>query len=95
MRVLRCTGSPLLRAIVQQQAFGSARSAWARLQEMQRPDPQLAAVIRETARLWRKARLDYDQSRYVVERVRQVVQRLSREEVERPTASTPGSRSTA
>lgn len=58
-------------------------------------DPGLAAVIRETARLWRKAHLDYDQSKYVVERVRRllgltppprrrrVVDRLSREEVER------------
>ncbi|WP_027891155.1 tyrosine-type recombinase/integrase [Calidithermus chliarophilus] len=57
--------------------------------------PELEAVIRETARLWRKAHLDYDQSKYVVERVRRlleldppakrrrVVERLSPEEVER------------
>jgi len=56
---------------------------------------ELEAVIQQTARLWRKAHLSYDQSRYVVERVRRlleleppparhrVVQRLSREEVER------------
>lgn len=55
----------------------------------------LEALIAETARLWRKAHLDYDGSKYVVERVRRmlelapppkrrrVVQRLSREEVER------------
>lgn len=56
---------------------------------------ELEGVIRETARLWRKAHLSYDQSKYVVERVRRllaleppparrrVVERLSREEVER------------
>ena len=56
---------------------------------------ELEVVIRETAWLWRKAHLSYDQSRYVVERVRRllaleppparrrVVERLSREEVER------------
>ncbi|RIH90127.1 Tyrosine recombinase XerD [Meiothermus luteus] len=56
---------------------------------------ELEGVIRETAWLWRKAHLSYDQSRYVVERVRRllaleppparrrVVERLSREEVER------------
>lgn len=56
---------------------------------------ELEAVIRETARLWRKAHLDYDGSKYVVERVRRmldlappparrrVVERLSPEEVER------------
>ena len=56
---------------------------------------ELEALIAETARLWRKAHLDYDQSKYVVERVRRllelapparrrrVVDRLSREEVER------------
>jgi len=58
-------------------------------------NPELEVVIQQTARLWRKAHLSYDQSRYVVERVRRlleleppparrrVVQRLSREEVER------------
>jgi integrase/recombinase XerD len=30
----------------------------------------LAAVIRDTARLWRKHGLGYDQTKYVVERVR-------------------------
>ncbi|MCX7741448.1 MAG: tyrosine-type recombinase/integrase [Meiothermus sp.] len=56
---------------------------------------ELEVVIRETAWLWRKAHLSYDQSKYVVERVRRllaleppparrrVVERLSREEVER------------
>jgi integrase/recombinase XerD len=55
----------------------------------------LEPVIRETARLWRKAHLDYEGSKYVVERVRRllelsppaarrrVVARLSPEEVER------------
>ena len=58
-------------------------------------NPELEALIRETARLWRKAHLDYDGTKYVVERVRRllelsppparrrVVDRLSREEVER------------
>ena len=56
---------------------------------------ELEVVIQQTARLWRKAHLSYDQSRYVVERVRRlleleppparrrVVERLSPEEVER------------
>lgn len=56
---------------------------------------ELEVVIRETAWLWRKAHLSYDQSRYVVERVRRllalappakrrrVVERLSPEEIER------------
>jgi integrase/recombinase XerD len=56
---------------------------------------ELEEVIRQTARLWRKAHLDYDGSKYVVERVRRlleltppprrrrVVQRLSPQEVER------------
>lgn len=56
---------------------------------------ELEAVIRETARLWRKAHLDYDGSKYVVERVRRmldlappaqrrrVVERLSPEAVSR------------
>lgn len=56
---------------------------------------ELEALIAETAKLWRKAHLDYDQSKYVVERVRRlleldppakrrrVVERLSPEEVER------------
>ncbi|GIW28900.1 MAG: integrase [Meiothermus sp.] len=60
-----------------------------------RANSELEAVIRETARLWRKAHLDYDGSKYVVERVRRlmelspptkrrrVVERLSPEEVER------------
>jgi len=33
-------------------------------------DAGLAAVIRDTARLWRKHGLDYDQTKYVVEHVR-------------------------
>jgi integrase/recombinase XerD len=56
---------------------------------------ELEEVIRQTARLWRRAHLDYDGSKYVVERVRRlleltppprrrrVVQRLSPQEVER------------
>lgn len=56
---------------------------------------ELEALIRETARLWRRAHLDYDGSKHVVERVRRLldlsppparrrsVARLSREEVER------------
>ncbi|MBV8234666.1 MAG: integrase, partial [Acidimicrobiia bacterium] len=40
----------------------------------QRPEApsrtDLAAVIRETTRLWRKHHLSYDQSKYVVEQVR-------------------------
>lgn len=56
---------------------------------------ELEAVIRETAKLWRKAHLDYDQSKYLVERVRRmldlappakrrrVVERLSPEAVSR------------
>lgn len=56
---------------------------------------ELEALIAETAKLWRKAHLDYDQSKYVVERVRRmldlappakrrrVVERLSPEAVSR------------
>jgi integrase/recombinase XerD len=55
---------------------------------------ELEWVIAETARLWRKAHLEYDQTRYVVERVRRslelaqpakrrrVVERLSAPEIE-------------
>jgi integrase/recombinase XerD len=55
----------------------------------------LAEVITQTVRLWRKAHLDYDQSKYVVEQARRrlqldpprtrrrSVERLDRAEVER------------
>src|SRR5512147_1907761 len=55
----------------------------------------LAEVIRETTRLWRKHHLSYDQTKYVVEQVRRqlglhvpmvrprTVERLDRAEVER------------
>lgn len=57
-------------------------------------DAGLAAVVRETTRLWRKHRLGYDQTKYVVEQVRRrlalgpprtrrrTVERLDRAEVE-------------
>lgn len=57
--------------------------------------PGLSAIIRETSRLWRKHHLTYDQTKYIVEQVRQqlhvqapgrrrrTVQRLERSEVER------------
>jgi integrase/recombinase XerD len=57
--------------------------------------PDLAQVIAQTLRLWRKAHLDYDQTKYVVEQVRRrlrldpprtrrrSVERLDRAEVER------------
>jgi integrase/recombinase XerD len=59
----------------------------------------LAGVIRETARLWRKHHLGYDQTKYVVEQVRRrldltppatrprTVERLDRAEVERLIAA--------
>ena len=59
----------------------------------------LAGVVRETARLWRKHHLGYDQTKYVVERVRRrlgltppasrprTVERLDRAEVERLIAA--------
>jgi integrase/recombinase XerD len=34
---------------------------------------ELEGVVRETTWLWRKAHLSYDQSRYVVERVRRML----------------------
>src|SRR5512142_3220209 len=55
----------------------------------------LAEVVRETSRLWRKHHLSYDQTKYVVEQVRRrlglhvptvrprTVERLDRAEVER------------
>src|SRR5215475_4131858 len=55
----------------------------------------LAGVVRQTARLWRKHHLGYDQTKYVVEQVRRrlgltppatrprTVERLDRAEVER------------
>ena len=59
----------------------------------------LAGVVRETARLWRKHHLGYDQTKYVVEQVRRrlglappatrprTVERLDRAEVERLIAA--------
>src|SRR3954463_7209166 len=59
----------------------------------------LAGVVRETARLWRKHHLGYDQTKYVVEQVRRqlgltppaarprTVERLDRSEVERLIAA--------
>jgi integrase/recombinase XerD len=59
----------------------------------------LSQVVRETARLWRKHHLDYDQTKYVVEQVRRrlgltppatrprTVERLDRPEVERLIAA--------
>ena len=59
----------------------------------------LAAVVRETTRLWRKHHLGYDQTKYVVEQVRRrlglaapatrprTVERLDRAEVERLIAA--------
>jgi integrase/recombinase XerD len=59
----------------------------------------LTGVVRETARLWRKHHLGYDQTRYVVEQVRRrlgptppasrprTVERLDRAEVERLVAA--------
>ncbi len=59
----------------------------------------LAAVVRETMRLWRKHHLGYDQTKYVVEQVRhrldlrppvtrsRTVERLDRAEVERLIAA--------
>jgi integrase/recombinase XerD len=59
----------------------------------------LAGVVRETARLWRKCHLGYDQTKYVVEQVRRrlgltppvsrprTVERLDRAEVERLIAA--------
>ena len=59
----------------------------------------LAAVVRQTTRPWRKHHLDYDQTKYVVERVRRrlglaapatrprTVERLDRAEVERLIAA--------
>src|SRR4051812_24220490 len=60
----------------------------------------LAGVIRETVRLWRKHHLGYDQTKYVVEQVRRrrldltppatrprTVERLGRAEVERLIAA--------
>jgi integrase/recombinase XerD len=61
--------------------------------------PDLAQVIVQTVRLWRKAHLDYDQTKYVVEQVRRrlrldpprtrrrSVERLDRAEVERLISS--------
>jgi integrase/recombinase XerD len=61
--------------------------------------PDLAQVIGQTVRLWRKAHLDYDQTKYVVEQVRRrlrrdpprtrrrSVERLDRAEVERLISS--------
>lgn len=58
-------------------------------------NPELAAVIDQTVKLWRKHHLDYDQTKYVVEQVRQslqlsspktrrrTVERLDRTEIER------------
>jgi integrase/recombinase XerD len=72
------------------------------------PSPaDLAVVVRETTRLWRKHHLGYDQTKYVVERVRRrlglaapatrtrTVERLDRAEVERLIAAAyrDGSRS--
>jgi integrase/recombinase XerD len=64
------------------------------------PSPgDLATVVSQTARLWRKHHLDYDQTKYVVEQVRRrlglaapatrprTVERLDRAEVERLIAS--------
>lgn len=62
---------------------------------MAKAHSQLAEVVRDTVRLWRKHHLDYDQSKYVVERVRhelnleppreraRTVERLDHAEVER------------
>jgi integrase/recombinase XerD len=59
----------------------------------------LAAVVRETTKIWRKHHLDYNQTKYVVERVRRrlglaapvtrprTVERLDRGEVERLIAA--------
>jgi integrase/recombinase XerD len=61
--------------------------------------PDLAEVVIQTVRLWRKAHLDYDQTKYVVEQVRRrlrldpprtrrrSVERLDRAEVERLISS--------
>jgi integrase/recombinase XerD len=55
----------------------------------------LAEVVRQTTRLWRRHRLDYDQTKYVVEQVRRrlglaapaprphTIERLDRAEVDR------------
>jgi integrase/recombinase XerD len=68
------------------------------------PEP-LAGVVRETARLWRKHHLDYDQTKYVVEQARhrlslqpprtrrRTVERLEKAEVERLIQSSYQARS--
>src|SRR3954452_23291605 len=73
--------------------------AWPRILLIAKPKApsrtDLAAVIRETTRLWRKHHLSYDQTKYVVEQVRRrirltaptnrprTVERLDRAEVQR------------